>query len=84
MPALERDYSGHYAADALERGWLLGLIASSDDHAGRPGATDWLRTQQVYPGGLVAVWAPELTREALWDALWNRRCYGTTLSLIHI
>ena len=78
MPALERDYSGHYAADALERGWLLGLIASSDDHAGRPGATDWLRTQQVYPGGLVAVWAPELMREAVWDALWNRRCYGTT------
>jgi hypothetical protein len=78
IPASERDYSGHYAADALAQGWQLGLIASSDDHAGRPGASDWLRVKQGYPGGLVAVWAPELKRESVFDALWNRRCYGTT------
>ncbi|MHB8993612.1 MAG: DUF3604 domain-containing protein [Armatimonadota bacterium] len=78
IPSLQNDYSGHYAADALAQGWQLGLIASSDDHAGRPGATDWLRVKQGYPGGLVAVWAPELTREAVFSALWNRRCYGTT------
>lgn len=78
LPAMDHDYSGHYVADALEKGWRLGMIASSDDHAGRPGATDWLRVKQAYPGGLVAVWAPVLTREAVWEALWNRRCYGTT------
>ena len=78
LPARNHDYSGHYAADALAKGWLLGLIASSDDHAGRPGSTDWLRVSRAYPGGLVAVYARDLTREAIWDALWNRRCYGTT------
>jgi hypothetical protein len=84
LPAKDSDYAGHYAADALEQGWVLGLVASSDDHAGRPGATDWLRTQQAYPGGLVAVWAPALTREAVWEALWNRRCYGTTGARIYL
>ena len=47
-------------------------------HAGRPGNSDWLRVCRGYPGGLVAVYAPELTREAIWDALWHRRCYATT------
>ncbi len=78
MPARDRDYEGHLAADLLAKGWILGFMASSDDHAGRPGRTDWLRVRRAYPGGLVAAWAPEHTREAIWDALWNRRCYGTT------
>lgn len=78
LPALERDYSGMLAADCLDMGWKLGFMAASDDHAGRPGRTDWLRVRRAYPGGLAAVWAPELTREAIWEALYNRRCYGTT------
>jgi len=78
LPSLERDYGGMLAADCLERGWVLGMLAASDDHAGRPGRTDWLRVRRAYPGGLAAVWAPELTREAIWQALYNRRCYGTT------
>lgn len=84
LPALDHDYSGHYAADALAQGWVLGFTGSSDDHAGRPGRSDWLRVQQAYPGGLVAVWAPELTREAIWDALWNRRCYATSGKRIYL
>ncbi len=78
LPALERDFSGMLAADCLEKGWKLGFMASSDDHAGRPGRTDWLRVRRAYPGGLVAVWAPELSREAIWEGLYNRRCYGTS------
>ncbi len=78
MPARDRDFSGHLAADLLAKGWILGFMAASDDHAGRPGKTDWLRTRRAYPGGLAGVWMPELTREALWEALWNRRCYGTS------
>jgi hypothetical protein len=78
MPARDRDFSGHLAADLLAEGWILGFMAASDDHAGRPGKTDWLRTRRAFPGGMAAVWMPELTREALWDALWNRRCYGTS------
>ncbi len=78
LPSRVRDYSGHWARDALALGWILGFCAGSDDHAGRPGATNWLRRSEAWPGGLTAVWAPELSRQALWDALWNRRCYGTT------
>ena len=78
MPARDRVYDGHLAADLLAKGWRLGFMAASDDHAGRPGKTDWLRVRRAYPGGLTAVFAPELTREAIWDALWNRRCYATT------
>jgi hypothetical protein len=53
----------------LTQGHRLGVIASSDDHLGYPGA---------YREGLAAVLAPELTREAIFDALRNRRTYAVT------
>ncbi|MCD6361719.1 MAG: DUF3604 domain-containing protein [Armatimonadetes bacterium] len=84
MPARDRDYTGHLGADLLAKGWRLGFMAASDDHAGRPGKTDWLRVRRAYPGGLAAVFAPELTREAIWEALWNRRCYGTSGARIYL
>ena len=34
--------------------------------------------QYIYPGGLTAVLAKELTREAILDALRRGRCYATT------
>jgi len=34
--------------------------------------------ERSYPGGLTAFRAPELTREAIFEALRNRRVYGTT------
>jgi len=51
----------------LLRGHRFGFYAGSDDHWGRPGQD-----------GLIAVYAPELTREAVFEAIRNRRCYGTT------
>ncbi|MGD9497760.1 MAG: DUF3604 domain-containing protein [Armatimonadota bacterium] len=78
LPARDRDHEGHLAADLLAQGWMLGLMAASDDHAGRPGKTDWLRVRRAYPGGLAGIWAAQLTREAIWQALWQRRCYGTS------
>ena len=71
---------GAGAWEALRRGYRLGMIASSDNHVGLPGRS-YPHDRQVhtpFPGGLAAIWAPELTREALFDALRNRRCYGTT------
>jgi len=62
----------------LARGYRLGLIASADSHDGLPGNASWMRIRRGYRGGLVAVNAPQLTREAVFDALWERRCYGTT------
>ena len=63
---------------ALARGYRLGIIASGDSHDGRSGNSDWMRVRKGYRSGLVAVYAPELTREAVFDALWDRRCYGTS------
>ena len=67
-----------YAQDALSLGHRLGFTAGSDTHSARPGWSDWTRVCRTYLGGLTAVFAPELTRLALWDALYHRRCYATT------
>ncbi len=53
----------------LRQGYRFGVIASSDDHLGYPGA---------YREGLAAIKATALTREALFDALRNRRTYAVT------
>ena len=59
----------HYAQDAWAAGERLGVIASSDDHSSRPG---------LPYTGLAAIYARELTREAIFEALKQRRTYGTT------
>jgi len=61
--------TGGTIQDGLARGCRIGIIASGDTHTGYPG---------VWNNGLAAVWAPELTREALWEALLQRRAYGVT------
>lgn len=64
--------------EAMERGYKVGFIAGSDDHKGRPGAANPGRSTFGVYGGLTCVYAEELTREALWEAFFSRRCYGTT------
>jgi hypothetical protein len=59
----------HYTRDAWAAGLSMGVIASSDDHQAHPGLPH---------NGLAAVFAPELTRDAIFDSLKARRCYGTT------
>ena len=63
---------------ALGSGLRFGFTGSSDSHTGSPGGSKWLRNRVQYPGGLTAVRADALSREAVWDALWNRKCYATT------
>jgi hypothetical protein len=53
----------------LARGLRFGFVASSDNHAGYPGA---------YGEGVLGVWAPELTSAALLDAVRARRTYAAT------
>ncbi|MBD3349851.1 MAG: DUF3604 domain-containing protein [Candidatus Lokiarchaeota archaeon] len=67
-----------YAHEILNLGLRLGFTAGSDTHSGRPGFSDWTRTSRTYLGGLTAVYAKELTRGSIWDALYNRKCYATT------
>ncbi|MCI0693000.1 DUF3604 domain-containing protein [candidate division KSB1 bacterium] len=59
----------HYAQDAWASGETLGVIAASDDHSARPG---------LPYNGLTAVYASELSRDAIFQALKNRQTYGTT------
>jgi hypothetical protein len=59
----------YYAQNYWKAGRRLGVIGSSDEHSGQGGRRH---------GGLAAVWAEELTREGIFDALRQRRCYATT------
>jgi len=61
--------SGGTVQDGLARGYRLGIIASGDNANGFPGR---------HGIGLVACYAAELTREAIWDAFMARRVYGVT------
>jgi hypothetical protein len=63
---------GDYEADIIENGWgngfVLGVVAGTDNHVAAPG----------WPQGVAAILAPELTRDALFDALLSRHTYATT------
>ena len=58
-----------YVRDAWAQGIRYGVVASSDDHMGQAGKPI---------KGLAAVFAPENTRETLFDCMKARRTYGTT------
>jgi hypothetical protein len=72
--------TGISAREILEEGYRVGFIAASDNHNGAPGlsARPSRFTNLTYHGGLAAVLAPSLTRENIFDGLYNRRCYATT------
>jgi hypothetical protein len=64
--------------DALKMGFRVGVVCHSDDHKGRPGATTPGASTFGAIGGLSCYFMPELTRDALFEALRTRRHYGTT------
>lgn len=59
----------HYAQDWLMAGRRLGFIASSDEHTGQGGRRH---------GGVAAVFAGDLSRDGIFNAVRARRCYATT------
>jgi hypothetical protein len=63
-----RDDRGSLRA-GLAAGHRFGVIGSSDHHAAHPGSHDH---------GRLGVWAPELTRDAVWRALEARRTWALT------
>ncbi len=74
----EKPGSGVFAA--LDRGYRFGFIGCGDSHTGMPGRSfpqdrQWCVMQK---SGFTGVYAPELTREAIYDALAARRTYATT------
>ena len=64
--------------DAFDKGYRVGIVCHSDDHKGRPGATRPGASTFGAIGGLTCYFMPELTRDALFDALRRRHHYGTT------
>ncbi|UCC72346.1 MAG: DUF3604 domain-containing protein, partial [Gemmatimonadota bacterium] len=56
-------------AHGLALGKRFGFVAGTDHHGGYPGH---------YGEGRTAVYAQELTRASLWEALRARRCYAVT------
>jgi hypothetical protein len=62
-------FGPYYAQDYWLAGRRIGVIASSDEHSGQGGRRH---------GGIAAVFAKELTREAVFDAIRDRQCYATT------
>jgi len=58
-----------FAQDVWAQGLMLSTIAASDDHRAQPGKPHW---------GLAAVRAKGLSREEIFDGLYDRRTYGTT------
>ena len=63
---------GASVQDALALGWRLGFVAGTDNHEGYP-------TQK--PGqyvGMTCYRAPELSRDAIWQALDQRWTYATS------
>ncbi len=76
-----------YIEDAMKKGMKVGFIATSDDHTSRVGLSYPVGAESADFGasfdvisGLTAVYAKELTREGIWEAIKSRRCYGTTNS----
>ena len=68
----------HQLADVmLKKGLRFGFTASSDSH-GLLYHHGEARKRDPYRTGLTAVQAPELTRDAVFEALRTRRCYGTS------
>ena len=64
-----RTLKGHFIQDAWAKGVVIGVIASPDHGGGQ---------------GKAAIYAPELTRDAILNALRARRCYGTTAARIFL
>lgn len=82
--------TGQHVVDALKRGRRFGFIGGGDIHDGRPG--DELHSLQETPEeyrllwrqGIMGVWTADLTRQSVFEALWNRRVFGATNARIFL
>ena len=71
------DKEGQFLADLLDGGLRFGFVGGSDGHG-----LNWhhgvCRMQDSHRSGLTAVFADDVTREAVLEALGQRRCYATS------
>ncbi|MHC4875901.1 MAG: DUF3604 domain-containing protein [Planctomycetota bacterium] len=64
--------------DAFTRGYRIGIVANSDGHKGRPGASYPGASTFGSYGGLTAILSDSLDRESVWEAYQQRHVYATT------
>ncbi len=72
--------SGVFVQEALKDGYKFGFTADSDNHVGKPASNSNGGTWDDYYTrmGITGVYTKEYSRDAIWEALNNRRTYGTT------
>jgi hypothetical protein len=74
---IRHSMGGRYTKSTLqwlwEQGIQAGVVASTDDHLGFPGA---------YGEGITGVWSESLSRESVMDAIKQRRTYGVNADRI--
>lgn len=70
--------------DAFKQGYRVGVLANSDGHKGRHGASHPGASLFGAYGGLSCLLATELTRDALFEALRKRHHYATTGCRAHL
>ncbi len=71
-------------ADCFDAGYRVGVVANSDGHKGRPGASYPGASQFGAYGGLTCFLMERLDRDAMFDCLRRRHHYATTGDRIHI
>lgn len=64
--------------DALKKGYKVGVVANSDDHSGRLGASYPAYDHFNSYGGLTGIFADTLERKSIFTALKKRHCFATT------
>lgn len=64
--------------DAFAQGYRVAVVANSDGHKGRPGASHPGASTFGSYGGLTGILADRLDRDRVWDAYQKRRVYATT------
>ncbi len=76
---IRHSMGGRFTQNTLQWLWQqdtqVGVVASTDDHLGYPGA---------YGEGLVGVYAENLSRESIMEALKTRRTYGVNADRIEL
>lgn len=72
---ISEEGSPHSVQAALLLGHRFGFIGGTDTHVGQPGHGPHNVNEGI---GLAGVYAAELTRRAIFDAIVARRCYATT------
>ncbi len=79
VPLDSGEVAAGFVQRALAMGRRLGFVGGGDDHLGHPGDRTATGAEPFrYRDGLMAVWAPELTREAIFQSMYERRTYATT------